>query len=385
MKKKARMLVKGLFILILAVLVFSYAMFQGGFVSWFLFYSVIVILLLSLSTLVVPLKTIMPKRTIKKHETVFVGDDLEVVIEFNQRFFHPFCYVKIVDIVPDSLHHHVIRGAGALYFLTFKRKESFTYTMTNLPRGEFRFTEIEVEIGDLFGFFERKKVYPAEQKLLVFPKYRHLDDFQVGTIGGTETKISFAETIEQDLSIDGIRPYVPGDKLTVIDWKHSARHNQLMSKQFSETIELSSLLVINPVIELKQKETFEKQVELAASFVYYYDFHKRSLSFISLTKETIIESSQAMYRELARIQPVNKSFVAPEINLMKTAPSWIVITAILSNHFVKWLLQQQEHTEKIVVCWIFDAPTEIEKQNRLLLRERKIRVYTFTDDYFQMK
>lgn len=393
MKSRARIFLKIFFIVIILSLVFSYAMFQGGFVSWFLFYSVLVVVLLSLSTLIVPLRRMKLKRSIINKNTIFSSDDLQIEIEFEHRFFHPFCYMKIVDYIPQSLRDHATNGAGAIYFFTYWKKDSFSYVIKQVPRGKYHFTDIEVEIGDFFGFFERKKLFPIHEEVIVYPKYRHLSDWQVGSVGETEKRHSFKQAIETDLSIAGVRSYIQGDKLSMIDWKHTARQNELMSKQFSETEENVSLLLFNPYVELKGEETFEQQVELASSFVYDYYVNKKSLAFISLSEEmkyiektSDLASFQEMYRLLACIQPNYQSFFSRELMIRTNEfRTWIVLTSILSNAFVDWLIQQIGRAETVVVCWICEAPTNVEKENRRLLREKNIRVYTFmSNDFLQM-
>lgn len=392
MKMGARMLLKMIFIVTIIAIVFSYAMFQGGFVSWFLFYSVIVVVLLSLSTLIVPLSRMKLSRTIINKDTVFSGDDLLVEIELKHRFFHPFCYIKVVDLVPPSLRDYTTKGTGALYFLIFGKKDTFSYVLQKVPRGHYVFSNIEVEIGDFFGFFERKKIFSIDEEVIVYPKYRELSDWQVGSRGEAEKKHSFKQAIETDLSIAGVRNYIQGDKLSIIDWKHTARQNELMSKQFSEAEENVSLLLFNPYVELKRKETFEQQVELATSLVYDYYINKRTLAFLNLSsdmkfieKSTDLNGFQEMYRFLACVEPTNKSFTFPEQKISTNEfRTWIVLTSILSNSFVDWLIQHVERAETVIICWICETPTNVELENRRHLRGNNVRVYTFmSNDFLQ--
>lgn len=380
MWKRTFSFLKLCFLLVIVIIVFSYAMFQGGFVSWFLFYSVIIIVFLSFSTFFVPFRKIKVSRKFNR-QNVFAGDDIDITIEISCLYLHPFCYVKIVDCLAKELKPHVERGTGALFFFTFKRNFHFTYSIKNLPRGEHSFTKIELEIGDLFGFFERKKSFTLEESMIVFPKLRSLEDYQIDFLGTREKKFPFLQAIETDLSIVGVRPYIPGDKLTTIDWKHSARQNELMTKQFSPTEDDAFLLVFQQFVELKKPELFEKLVELCAAFVHYFYNQKRTIRFVTLgskLQQVKLDSFQAMYHHLARIQAVHKTFVPPS-QFASNEKSWLVLSTILSNEFVKWLLEFQ-HVH-IIVCWVTEKPTKTEKKNRLLLRENKIRVFTFTDEF----
>lgn len=55
MKDKLRFAFKLVSIFLLAIILFCYSMFQGGFVSWFLFYAYVPILLYVLLVLAYPL------------------------------------------------------------------------------------------------------------------------------------------------------------------------------------------------------------------------------------------------------------------------------------------------------------------------------------------
>lgn len=385
MKQKLRLILKFVFFFLLLMLSFSYAMFQGGFVSWFLFYGVAVLFLLSLSVFFVPFRALKFEREFVNKETLYGGDDLEVEIVRNGRFLHPFCYVKAVDLVPPPLKRHLPNGSGALFFFSWQKKQSFRYKLANVPRGTHEFGGIQVEIGDLFGFFERQKTFSLPQELLVYPKYRRLEDWQVHPSGEEEKTFSFGQAIETDLNISGVRHYVQGDKLSLVDWKRTAKHSELMSKQFSELEENAGVLLFNPYVERTSKETFERQVELAASFIHDFYAKQRPLAFVILNKdaeyvEKTAEFSQyrEMYRLLANVRYIHQTFLPPAQGLpLASVPYWIVLTSSLADSFVHWLLKQKKYVQTIVVCWFCEAPSEEEKKNRLLLREHHVRVYTF--------
>lgn len=82
-----------LFKWVLTILIFSgsfvYAMFQGGFVSWFLFYG---LALVFLSSCFIPLLSVLglrAERTLSSTE-VEAGDTIEVVIKLSKPRLIPF-------------------------------------------------------------------------------------------------------------------------------------------------------------------------------------------------------------------------------------------------------------------------------------------------------
>ncbi len=77
-------------------------MFQGGFVSWFLFYG---LALVFLSSCFIPLLSVLglrAERTLSSTE-VEAGDTIEVVIKLSKPRLIPFFYYELIDYVPNSI------------------------------------------------------------------------------------------------------------------------------------------------------------------------------------------------------------------------------------------------------------------------------------------
>lgn len=253
---------KGIFGFILLAGCFAYAMFQGGFVSWFLFYSVSIVgVLIFLSSLFTT--RIVPQRKLSA-DTFYTGDNVEVEVTFQKKLLQPFVYLRVQDIVPQSLGHS--SGHQAMFFLSFKRNLTFRYQIHQLKRGHHNFKEMEVTTSDFFGWFERKHKVPAEMKLLVFPRYHKLGDvsaFQSQKQGqGFMAQPSFKEA---EKSLAGVRDYVPGDRMTSINWKQSAKKKQLMTKEFETYQGKSTVIAFDPFSSKIPFKDFERCVEQVAS------------------------------------------------------------------------------------------------------------------------
>ena len=86
MKKKFTFIRQVGTVLALIGVLFSYAMFQGGFVSWFLFYSFLPFGLCALAIAAYPLHRIQVTRTIAS-SSYYAGDTLTVTISLHLPFF----------------------------------------------------------------------------------------------------------------------------------------------------------------------------------------------------------------------------------------------------------------------------------------------------------
>src|SRR4051812_38026491 len=88
-------------VLMLLALTFCYAMFQGGFVSWFVFFTVLPFLIYAVLLAIVPLKiegitrTIMPSKVER-------GDQVEITVTFYNRSWFPLLYLTVSEMPMDA-------------------------------------------------------------------------------------------------------------------------------------------------------------------------------------------------------------------------------------------------------------------------------------------
>lgn len=91
---------KWLMSILLIAILYAYAMFQGGFVSWFLFYSVVPLIVYAFLIGLFPLRSLKVKR-IFPVETKQAGDTLLVTIEVKKPLF-PLFYLIVNDQLPKK-------------------------------------------------------------------------------------------------------------------------------------------------------------------------------------------------------------------------------------------------------------------------------------------
>ena len=289
--KRHQTLLGLLLLVFLFLLSFSYAMFQGGFVSWFVFYSFLPVLMYSFLVLFYPLGDFKINRVIKKRE-LFSGETLHVTIEFRRRFPFPLFYLLAQDQLPNHNERNDARPISAkskgLFSIGFTRETTFSYKVDNMPRGEFHFLAIELSTGDLFGFIKKRRIVALPETVIVYPKVQSLKTWTPGdqAFGGTHrTKKHF----EHDLtSISSIREYVPGDRMSWIDWKATARVDHLVTKQFEYPLNRDIVVVLDRFVDMNEggRRAFETGNSLAASLVEQGVGLGASVGFISIGKES---------------------------------------------------------------------------------------------------
>ncbi len=220
--------------LFLILVTFSYAMFQGGFVSWFLFYSFLPFGLYALGLAFYSIKEIKAERVYTKQE-YNAGEKFKASIMLERDFPFPLFYAIAEEQAGETLAGNSdLQKAKTMLFPGFNRVFSFDYTIENLPRGEHLLSGIKLKTGDPLGLIEKEKVLPAENKILVYPAFQEMVYRPVAhhfDQGMTASK----ERVQRDTSMAiGVREYQPGDRFSWINWKATARRNDIMTKEFEQ-------------------------------------------------------------------------------------------------------------------------------------------------------
>ncbi|KKI91242.1 hypothetical protein WQ54_15845 [Bacillus sp. SA1-12] len=250
-------------LLLLTLAAFSYAMFQGGFVSWFLFYSFFPFAIYSLLLLIYPIRSFKVTRTVNQ-EQFTVGQKLVATVSIKRKFPFPLCYLLVEDVLTERLHgSEKIEEPKKLFFPWFKKTISFSYVLNQIPRGEHHFTTIRLKAGDLFGLIEKEAFFEVENYFLVYPSFVDLvyhpkrKQFEQGASS------SLAKYWQDSTMAVGVREYQPGDKFAWIDWKATARRDSIMTKEFEQMQSHDVVILLDRV----KSPMFESMITYTASLI----------------------------------------------------------------------------------------------------------------------
>ncbi len=251
---------KLIILLFLIVVTFSYAMFQGGFVSWFLFYSFVPFALYALFLASYSTRKFQISRELLKFE-YSAGETLKVKIHLTRTNVFPLFYLVAEDLLSEQLRGNP--KAKMLLFPGFKKQLTFEYEIPQLPRGEHIFKSARLKLGDPLGLIERQVDFQLTDRFIVYPQieelvYRpHENQFDQGM---TASK----ERVQRDTTMAiGLREYQPGDKFSWINWKASAKRNDLMTKEFEQRQSHDICLIM----DCAPSSEFETVVSFTASLV----------------------------------------------------------------------------------------------------------------------
>jgi uncharacterized protein (DUF58 family) len=332
-------------IFFLLAITFVYAMFQGGFVSWFIFYSFLPFGLYSLLVSFYPMSLFTVSRTVNQDQFT-AGEKLKATVTIERRLsFLPLLYVIVEEELPASLRFcQQSKRSKVLLFPWFRKTLQMEYVIDSIPRGEHIFTSIRVKTGDLFGLIEKEGYFKVKKAYLVYPQYVDVAYRQLENRFDQGHTSSRTRLIRDTTMAVGVREYVPGDRFSWIDWKASARKNTFMTKEFEQQ-QSHDVVVFMDRSEGQSRAMFEQVVVLSASIVRSIIRHGAQLGFVSIGKNRFAaglknteQHQQQIYYHLAKVQPDNSHFsvsVESEISKWQQGLTMIFVTSQLSESFVR--------------------------------------------------
>lgn len=265
-------------VIALLIITYCYAMFQGGFVSWFVFFTILPFSIYSILLAIVPICIQQVSRTLSK-EVVERGDTIEVTVRFHNKSWFPLVFMTARETAMDADFYEELNGnATKLFIVGWKKEFEWTYELRDLRRGEHHFKGIEVMCTDFFGWTIRQVVIEHPQLFLVYPKIYDVKTEQITMQydqGASQTRFSL---IKDTTMATGVREYVPGDRFSWIHWKSFAKNGELRTKEFEDRNAQNTFVLIDRAVQ----KNFEQVVEFAASYIQKTMKARGDVSFLSV-------------------------------------------------------------------------------------------------------
>ncbi|MDG5473902.1 DUF58 domain-containing protein [Jeotgalibacillus sp. ET6] len=353
---------KVLLLLLLLAGTFSYAMFQGGFVSWFLFYSFLPFSLYSILIMLYPLSDFNVTRSIQSEE-LKAGSRVTVTIQLNRKFPIPLFYLVVEDQVSTSFFSTAeISQVKKLIYPGFKQSIKLQYEFENLPRGEHHFTSTDLKTGDFLGIFQKSKKIEAADTILVYPSYVPMT-YQPIQVQYDQGVASTDVKIQRDTTMaTGLREYQPGDRVSWIHWKSFARTNDLMTKEFEERKSHDVCLILDRT----PSPLFEDLVSFIASLSRAVLKKGAQAGYISsgnTVQRVPVKNGDHHQRQidyqLAKVQadseaPFNDA-IKKEISRMSQSVVLLVVTSSLTRELVQQLHDYSRNNSAVAVFLVKNA------------------------------
>ncbi|MEM7128167.1 MAG: DUF58 domain-containing protein [Chloroflexota bacterium] len=185
----------------------------------------------------------------------FRGEKVELRLEVRNGKWLPLTWLNIVDQFPAGLSitdKDLVTdpGTNRAELRTFWMPGPFQRLIRRFhidctERGFYRYGPAHLHSGDGFGFFGRRGVLSHQDQLIVYPTIYSVAELRLPTRNPFGESRSRGRLYEDPLRTVGIREWQPADSLRRVHWKASARHQELLSRQYEPSEEQQLLLFLN--------------------------------------------------------------------------------------------------------------------------------------------
>lgn len=140
---------------------------------------------------------------------------------------------SMVDEIP---HQFQIRNFEIDATFEKNSEQRFSYTLRPTVRGEFEFGNINAFVRTNIGLFKRRFIFDQKQALPVYPSFIQMRKFEMYAISNRLSDIGIKKIrrLGHTMEFDQIKEYVPGDDIRSINWKATARSQELMVNQYQD-------------------------------------------------------------------------------------------------------------------------------------------------------
>ena len=160
------------------------------------------------------------------------GDENPISITATNRFAFKTT-IKIIDELPIQWQ---IRDFKIESVLNPSEEKTFTYQVRPTERGEYHFGNVNVFSSSLIGLIARRQQFDFNKMVPNYPSFLQLKKYEF--IAFTNRLKLFGlkkiRRIGNTLEFEQIKDYVSGDDIRNINWKATAKKNQLMVNQYQD-------------------------------------------------------------------------------------------------------------------------------------------------------
>lgn len=285
----------------LLALTFIYVYFNGGKLPYTLFYTIVLLPVVSLAyTTIVYLRFKYGQDIDKRFVTK--GDKVNFIFSIHNEDFILYPYIRVTFYGAKTIFANQFQVRN--FSLTPFHGKDYSLELVCNYRGHYEIGIHSVEFEDFLGLFKFKYNIFEPKYVTVYPRIIQLDTFALKTDFMSESH-SVLNTNNEDMStIADVKPYTYGDSLKRVHWKLTAKSGNLMVKKFQSTSETSAILMLdlhrnilgngeNIILE-------DKLIEAAVSVLHYclFNWIPVNLVYFSENLVNIQAKNHLMFSEL---------------------------------------------------------------------------------------
>lgn len=160
------------------------------------------------------------------------GDQNSIAISIDNYYTFSI-FTKIIDEIPEQFQ---IRNFNIERKLSPSSKTELQYELRPTERGEYHFGKLNIYVTSVFGLIARRFSFNDQAMVPTYPSFMQLRKYNLLAISNNLNQygIKKIRKLGHTMEFEQIKEYVLGDDLRTINWKATAKKNQLMVNQFQD-------------------------------------------------------------------------------------------------------------------------------------------------------
>ncbi len=155
-------------------------------------------------------------------------------IELSIRNNYPFLiHLEIIDEIPEQFQ---VRDFKLIDKVNPRKEKTIHYNLTPKERGEYHFGYLNVYASSALKLVAKRFKFEDNVMVPTYPSFKQLKKFELLNINKNAMDYGFKKVrrLGHTMEFEQIKEYVLGDDLRTINWKATAKKNQLMVNQFQD-------------------------------------------------------------------------------------------------------------------------------------------------------
>lgn len=200
------------------------------FVAQSLLFSILIVILIDILLLYQKQNGVHASRLTPDRLSNGDDNDIRIVLENN----YPFAIsMNVVDEIP-----HQFQKRDLMFKLSLGSHETknLTYQLKPLERGEYSFGGVNIFAHTFLGLVSRRFIFDHNKMVAVYPSFLQMRKYELIAFSNnlSDYGLKKIRRIGHSMEFEKIREYVKGDDYRTVNWKATARKNQLMVNQFQD-------------------------------------------------------------------------------------------------------------------------------------------------------
>lgn len=155
-------------------------------------------------------------------------------IEINIR--NNYTFVSHLDIIDEIPEQFQIRDFKIKETIRPRQNRNITYNLTPKERGEYHFGFLNIYASSALKLVAKRFMFDTKTMVPTYPSFKQLKKFELLNINKNAMDFGLKKVrrLGHTMEFEQIKEYVLGDDLRTINWKATAKRNQLMVNQFQD-------------------------------------------------------------------------------------------------------------------------------------------------------